>query len=305
MSSTALRSRKIIVSATAILVILLICAVVLSVIWPASWKPLLGSFLVSIAVSLIAVVAGALVAIFIVDRYLEHQRREAQKKEAVHEAVYQRRWQAYIHGGLSVLSAVVTHLSLFVTYGKNQYLVLLRAEGDTSDVPDTIGDFVPWLIESLELGRRERVDQGAASSTDTAEHRGMTEQDAARLMKEFDGTASSPISVSRRDLSILLTYVRTLAVHLRDQLFLFQPFLDRHMELGVALVQFARSLDDVAEGVENSLLVRKEEGQPLASFHLDEGGTAQFRRLGKKAIEVIMLIWADAHAQEIENPVRR
>ncbi|MBA7469098.1 MAG: hypothetical protein GH156_03105 [Dehalococcoidia bacterium] len=296
MNSSTLGSRKIIVSATAIFVILLICAVVLSAMWPASWNPLLGSLLASIAVSFMAIVAGTLAAIFIVDRYLEHQRREAQKKEALQEAIYRKRWEAYIHGGLSVLSAVVTHLSLFVTYGKNKYLLLLGAEGDTSDVPDTIGGFVPWLIQNMQLSRKERVDQDADSSTDTTQHRGMTEQDAGRLIKEFEETMSSPITASRRDLSILLTYVNTLAAHLSDQLFLFQPFLDKRMELGVALVQFRHCLDDVAEGIEHSFLFRTEKGKGTSSFHLDEIGTAQFRTLGKKAIEVIRLIWADARA---------
>lgn len=119
-----------IVSVTVIgIIIFLVSGITLSLKWPTHWNFMLGSLFLSIIASFMGILVGILVAILVVGRYLGHQRREAERKEALREAAYQARWQAYLHGGLSVLSALITHLALFVAYGKNKYLELLEARG--------------------------------------------------------------------------------------------------------------------------------------------------------------------------------
>lgn len=289
--------RSIVILTAAALFILLASGIVLSLAWPANWNFMLGSLALGIIASFMGILGGILAAIFIVERYLEHERRENQKRQALQEAEYQLRWQAYIHGGLSMLSAIMTHLSLFVAYGRELYLQLLKASGDTSDVPSSVGDFIPWLINNLQMSRKIAKEAGETASSDSAEGRGMSEQEAIRISTEFRDRPSSSMTCSRGDLNILLHYLRMFAAHMHDQIFLFQPFLARHMKLGVVLVQLAHSLDDLSEHVERLLLSRTKAGKPLTSFELDTAFTSQYCSLGQQAIRVISQIWA--HAKEI------
>jgi len=277
-----LRLRNIVIISVVALCILLTSGIVLSLVWPSDWNFMLGSLALGIIASFMGILGGILAAIFIVERYLEHQRRENQKQQALQEASYQERWQAYIHGGVSVLSAIITHLSLFIAYGKDLYLQFLEANGDTSAVPNSIGDFVPWLVNNLQLSRRAAKEAGDTASSDTVKRKGMGEREAVRLANEFRDRPSSLITCSRRDLNILLQYLRTfVATHMRDQIFLFQPFLARRMELGVALVQLAHSLDDAAEHIERLLLSGTKAGKPLTSFNLDTDFTSRYCSLGQ------------------------
>ena len=291
-----LRLRSIVIITVVALCILLASGIVLSLAWPPDWNFMLGSLALGIIASFMGILGGILAAIFIVERYLEHRRRENQKQQALQEASYQERWQAYIHGGVSVLSAIITHLSLFIAYGKDLYLQLLEANGDTSDVPNSIGDFVPWLLNNLQLSRRAAKEAENTASSDTVK------REAIRLANEFRDTPSSSMTCSRRDLNILLQYLRVFATHMRDQIFLFQPFLARRMELGVVLVRLAHSLDDAAEHIERLLLSGTKAGKPLTSFDLDTDFTSRYCSLGQEAIQVVNLVWAHAK-EELDEPL--
>jgi len=59
---------------------------------------------------------------------------------------------------------------------------LLEAHGDTSDVPDAIGDFVPWLVDNLQTSRRTKRN---VSSEDAVDSGGMGKQAATRLATVF------------------------------------------------------------------------------------------------------------------------
>lgn len=284
-----------IVSVTVIgIIIFLVSGIMLSLKWPTHWNFMLGSLFLSIIASFMGILVGILVAILVVERYLGHQRREAERKEALREAAYQARWQAYLHGGLSVLSALITHLALFVAYGKNKYLELLEARGGTADVPETIGDFVPWLAQNLQTGsRRARKEE---SSENDSESRGMDEGDADRLAKVFMEVKPSEMDCSRKDLSFLKDYLHHLTAHLRDQIFLFQPFMESRMGLAVALVKLAHSLDDAVENIEG-LLTCEMPGMDASSIHLGEKFASAYCGIGQEAIQVIRLIWD--HARDI------
>lgn len=286
-----------IVSATVIgIIILLVSGITLSLKWPAHWNFMLGSLFLSIIASFMGILVGILVAILVVERYLGHQRREAEEREALRKAAYQARWQAYLHGGLSVLSALITHLALFVAYGKNKYLELLEARGETADVPETIGDFVPWLAQNLRTGSRRATKE--ESSENDSGSRGMDEGDADRLAKAFMAVKPSEMDCTPKDLSVLKDCLLHLTTHLRDQIFLFQPFMESRMELAVALVKLTHSLDDAIENIEG-LLVRKMPGIYAPSVHLGEEFASAYCGIGQEAIQVIKLVWD--HVRDIRH----
>ncbi len=185
---------------------------------------MLESLALNIVASFIGLTGSILVAIFIVEKYLEHQRHQRQEQEILQEAKYQERWQMYIHGGVSVLSAIITHLSLFIAYGRGVYLQLLEARGDTSDVPNSVGEFVPWLINNLQVNRIHPKEGIIPNSTDNIRSQGMGEREAIRLTEAFKDKLSSPITCSRNDLNVLSQYLRSFASHMHDQTLLFQPF---------------------------------------------------------------------------------
>lgn len=285
MSNTQIQLRKIVTATIIIIVMLLISAIVLSVLWPLSWNPLLGSLFLNIASSLMGVLVGILIAIFVVERYLQHQRRETQRKEQLRRGIYMEWWRGWIHGGLSVLTAIIMHLSFFLLYGTRKWQALMISDDDQTQVPEMIGDFVFWLIDTKDKLRP-----------------GVTKEKLAQFEKEFNETPKSATSVTRRDLGILVNYIETCASRIRDQLFLFQPFIDEHFELASSLVLFARSLDDTAHDSKFSLALTMEEGKSPSSFHLDDKGQAIFHSLGKKAVEVSKLILADYNAKGADEP---
>ena len=150
--------------------------------------------------------------------------------------------------------------------------------------------------------RRAAKEAENTASSDTVKHKGMGEREAIRLANEFRDTPSSSMTCSRRDLNILLQYLRVFATHMRDQIFLFQPFLARRMELGVVLVRLAHSLDDAAEHIERLLLSGTKAGKPLTAFDLDTDFTSRSCSLGQEAIQVVNLVWAHAK-EELDEPL--
>ena len=96
----------------------------------------------------------------------------------------------YIDGGLSVLSALITYVCLFTAYGKERYLVLQEATGDTTDVPETVADFVSWLLNNLEV-----------NDLDTEPSRGIGKDKALRFLDEFSRTYCISSTYTHKDLS--------------------------------------------------------------------------------------------------------
>jgi hypothetical protein len=282
-----LKLRNIVVPTISGIIILLLFGIAISFIWPEYWNSALSMLILNIIASLIGVLIGILVAIFIVERYLEQHRREVAEKEAFQETMYREQWQAYLNGGLAMLSALITHLSLFVAYGQKEYLELLNARGDTSKVPETIGEFIPFLMDSME-NRRQKRREGNLKDDDQS--KGMGEEDAIRLAKAFSEIKSSELYCSLKDLNSLLHYLRGLRELLRDQIFLFQPFMVKRMGLGVTLLQLSRNLADAIEDIQFLLINQKPE-KTVASVHLDGRITIKYCWLGKQAVKVIQLIW--------------
>ena len=269
MSNTQIQLRKIVIAAIIIIFVLLVAAIWLSAAWSPSWNPLLGSLFLNIAASLIGVLVGVLIAIFVVERYLQHQRRETRRKENL-QKVY------WLSGGLSVLTAMIMHLSFFLLYGVRKWQALMILDNVQTNVPETIGDFIPWLIYTKDK-LKPRI----------------TKEKLDLFEKEFEKIPESAISITRRDLGTLVTYLETCATRIRDQLFLFHPFIDEHFQLASSLIFFAHAVDDAVHDSGISLELMRKDGKPPLSFSLDDKGKDLFNSLGKQAVEVSRLSLAD------------
>jgi len=214
-------------------------------------------------------------------------------QQASQESGDQGRWELYIYGGISTLSALITHISLFVVFGRGSYLQLLEAHGDTSDVPNNVGEFVPWLIDNLQTHRQKEI---ITNSTDAITSKGMDEPEAIRLDNAFKDGPCLPLTCNLNDVNVLFYYLTSFASHMRDQTFLFQPFLARRMEFGVALVQLAHSLEDECEYLER-LLHSAVDVKRNIPIELGREFTDRYRSLGRKSIQTVNLI--SAHSKEL------
>lgn len=282
-----LRLRSITIFSIALIVVLLLLGIIVSFTWPINWNLMLNALILNIISSLIGVLAGALIAIFIVEKYLEQHRREIAEKEAYQERLYKEQWQAYLYGGLSYLSATITHLSLFVAYGKEKYLELLNAEGDVSGVPDSIEAFVRYYVNSINIRHHQKlgddVDKGDKP-------RGMDNKDADRLEKAFSEIRPAEIHCSLTDINFLLNYLHFLHERLQDQIFLFQPFMNKCMGLGIVLIQLDRALMSITDDMQR-ILIKLESKDTTSIIQLNERSAIKYCEAGKLAIKVIQLIW--------------
>lgn len=276
MSNTQVMLRKIVVVTAIVIAVLLVCAILSSTLWLPSWNPLLASLFLNIVASLIGASVGVLVAIFIVERYLQHQRRENQRREQLQRSIHRERLVSWTCGGLSVLTAIIMHLSFSLLYGISRWQALVISDDEETEIPKTIGDFLFWLIDT-----KDKLRPAA------------TKEKLVQFEKEFSETPKSLISVTRRDLEILVNYVETCETRIRDQMFLFQPFIDEHFELASSLLFFTRSLDNAAHNSKFSLGLMTEEGKSPPSFHLDDRGQGLFQSLGKEATKVSKLLLAN------------
>jgi len=284
------RTRTTVVALTiAALLVCLASAIILSVKWPSDWNALVASLLLGTLTTLIGVFVAVLMAIFVVERYLEDRRREAERISRVEKERYGAMWQAYLHGGVSILSALITHMSLFVAYGKNRYLELMQAEGDTAEVPNTIGAFAAWLPGAVDDGRRQKR---AASSRSG----GMGDEAALRFVKAFQTEQPVEQSCEREDLEVLLHYLDLYQRHLADQIFLFQPFMNTKMGIALGLVKLSRSLTFSIDDVRRCLSVAKLTAKPV---YLDSRTLSNLCDLGLQAVRLAQIMRADDDIKEI------
>lgn len=225
---------------------------------------------------------GILAAIFIVERYLNQQEQQQLAKQVA----YKTAWQSYIEGGLSVLSALITHACLFISFGKERYLILQEATDDTTDVPDAIADFIPWLTTNLSVKEFDTPFERDTNSSDTTKSRGMDKDKASRFIEEFSRKNCIESVYTIEDLVTLENFLNRFNKKLRDEVFLLQPFLSVRMQLGVTLVELSRYIDDVCELIKQNIIVKGK-----TSFHLDSKFSSHFCLIGLKAVKLMTAIW--------------
>jgi hypothetical protein len=232
------------------------------------------------------ILGAILIAIFVVEKYLERRRSEDERRSALEKEKYRAQWELYIHGGVSILSALITHLSLFVAYGKSRYLQLLNVHEDTRHVPETIRAFTPWLVDSMYEGRKER--RTASSEL----YGGMGKDIATHLAEVFEKETLSKSAFIQEDLVVLLHYLRLFDQHLRDQAFLFQPFMVEHMGVSVGLVRFSHSLHDSISNIERRIAIGAQIEGGISASNVDDKIRFGFCTLGRQAVAVMEMIWA-------------
>lgn len=286
-SSTTRHLRTIVVLTVVGLVVFGASGLALAVLWPEDWNSTLGSFLLNVAASLVGVLLAILAAIFIVEGYLERRRREAEERAAADEKAYQEGWNAYAYGGISMLSLVLTHLSLYIAYGRERYMEL--AEEESSEVPHSVGEFIPGFLDALAAARAER----RQASREGAEIRsGWGTEQAARLARVFKEAPPSPAPFTLKDLQVLARYLRIWDTRLREQMFLFQPFMPRRMGVAVVLAEVGRHLRAAREDTQDLIVSRLRDGDTTATFEVDSVFGSVYCELGRSSVELIQMVWA-------------
>lgn len=285
MKTLGLTPRTIILITLCLLITLLVSGFLISTLWSEYLSLSLQTFLISLTASLVALFGGILAAIFVVERYLEYQKklREEQQKS------YNIAWQAYIEGTLSVLSAVITHVCFFTAYGKERYLVLQEATGDTTDVPETVADFIPWLINNLQVTHFDAPFENNTNSSVTKPSRGMGKDKTLRFRDEFSHKDCITSIYTHKDLIVLKDFLYRFNKKLRDEIFLLQPFLSTRMNLGTTLVELSRYMEDTYEDIELIIIHNKK-----TSSSLSRKFTSKFCLIGLNSTQLMTLIWSFA-----------
>lgn len=268
-SRTKMKLRKIVIATIIAILLLLAFTIVLSMLWPSSWNPLLGSSLINMTTSLMGVMVGVIVAIFVVERYLESQRRQAQKKEEVIRYVRRRYYIGLMQGGLSVIVESVVHLSYYILYGSGKWRALMAFRDEQMQAAENIHDFTMAIM-------KEEVN--------------LTKEKLAKFENGFEELPDSSIIFSPSDIKFIIDYVEMSVKRIRDYLFLFQPFVEEHFIFVRSVVDFVRSLDKTTSYNHFSLALVTKKGKSEQSIHLDNKGQHLFQSLGKEAVKVSTLI---------------
>jgi hypothetical protein len=218
---------------------------------------------------------------------LEQHRREVAEKEALQERLYNEQWKAYLDGGLAVTSVSITHISLFVAYGREKYLELIGLEGDANEVPTTIAAYISFFYGDM----KNQLAKGTRDNEkDGDESKGMDGKEAARLAKAFSELETNEVNCSSKDLIALQCFLKIQHVSAQQKIFLFQPFMIRRMGLGITLQKLDEYLIRVIHDIE-SLLTEQASQKTSSSIILDKRFTKEYAFLGLEAVKVIQLIW--------------
>lgn len=284
LTATSARHLKTILVMTVVgLVTLLGCGFAVALMWPDHWPDMIASLMLGILGSAISVLLAVPVAIFIVEGYLERRRREAEEKAAAEEEAYKMHWNAYALGGISMLSAIITHISLYVAYGRERYMEL--TEEKSPDVPRSLSEFIPSLLDAMKAVRDEKKKAGGRDS-------GWGPKEAARLSRAFEEVSPSPDPFTLQDLDALLHSLHVHYALVREQMFLFQPFMSRHMGVAVALVEVARHLRSATEEVQHIIASNMLGREPVATLDIGHNLASTYCRLGSSSVKLIQMIWA-------------
>lgn len=302
--STTLHLRTITTATVIGLIILIAAGISLALAWPAQWNQMIGTLILSIITTIIGVLLTILVAIFIIERYLARQRQEEKKKADRKEKIYQMKWDSYMQGGISMLSAVTTHICLYVAYGKERYLEL--TDENSSDIPDSIGDFIPALIKAFEetrRGKKEGTDIEKDIKTDDYEgSKGWGKDKATLLGNIFIKSPSIERVFTYKDLSVLKTYLSRFGKLVDQQMYLIQPFINRHIGIGMALSDMSRYIQDALYDIEIILEENLKENKPDTTLNTWKGFNKTYCYLGHSSVQVMQMIWAGEQDFDIIVP---
>lgn len=224
---------KIVATTVCLIVILLISSILLSTFWSNSVNPILLSTIINIISSLIGVSVGIITAIFIVEKYLDINRKEELELQQLHKQLQVTSCSVEITGRLSVHFENIIFLSYFLLFGRKNFIKILNLKVSENEIPESAGEFMMWINnvhkpDKLSIEELERFDK---SFHESPEVNGLT----------------------NRDIKFLFHITRMSLNHAKDFLFLLQPFIEGNFELARNLVSFARDLNEFL-GAEKSYL---------------------------------------------------
>lgn len=262
------------------------CGFMVALLWPEHWSAILASFIVGVLATVVGVLLAIPVAIFIVEGYLERRRREAAEEAELEEQRYKAGWSVYLHGGIAALAGILMHVSFFVAYGKEKYLQAF--DEVLFEVPETLSGFFPALFQEV----KRTLDEKPKSSRDgSAQSRGWNEEHAARLTRAFQEPPSAR-DFTRSELTLLICQLRALKVFLQNELYLFVPYMSRHMGVASALTDVSMYLGRAIEETEVVLAPWVEPSGPSSSVQLTSNLLSIYCSLGAYSVELRRMIGA-------------
>lgn len=284
--STTLQLRIIVAGTVIGLALLVATGVSIALAWPADWNSMLGSLLLSVVASLIGVMLAILVAILVVEGYLERRRHQAAQEAEREERHYKAGWSIYVHAGIATMAWILMQASLFVAYGKDKYLE--ANEEMTFQAPDTISEFFPALYQYMKTSMDEEpksLPEGSAKSQEWSEER------ATRLREAFQEKPSVR-TVTRQDLSVLVSQLHGMEIYLRGIMYLLLPYMSRYMGVASSMTDISQYLSRTIEQAKDVLASGVVSDEPTASIDLGSDFLSAYCELGRCSIEARRMIGA-------------
>jgi hypothetical protein len=264
-----MKLRTIIISVCISFLALLILAIVLSVFWPSSWNELLGSTLLNIVAGLIVLTLEIIVAIFIVEKYLENQRRKKEALDTLVEQIRKTKCIAVTQGILGVNVEGIIHLTFYTLYGLEKWNIPLVSHKDGIIItPKNMLEFISLIMSTFK---------------DNPE---LSEQSLVIIKNEFKEKPKINLTISQKEVVFFIDFVNMTINRIQDLLFLFQPFVEDRFDFLKNLLDFSQTLKDSAlKNVFVPVTVQEYE-QHESVFHLSEKGEMTMKSLGIEALKL-------------------
>jgi hypothetical protein len=279
---TQKRLRQILVWVLVSMAVLLSIGVIISLLWPGQWNLLLVSLILNIISGLIGAAVAILTGIFVVQKFLDDRSREEEIKNARYHAT----WKIVQYQLIKVEMYVIVHFCLFVAFGKDRYLKL--ANHDAQDLPESIGDFIYEftlrLTDELEKTPKAEKDKEQSSQRD--------KQSWSRWKQAFASEVAAKALYSIRDIDFLLDTLYNFRLHIKDFLYLIQPFMIDKMGMAYALTDLSYQLSLTIDTVKQHMTAEIAKN-PRGPLQLPEAVTSHIVSLGYRAVKVKEMISAD------------
>jgi hypothetical protein len=222
-----LQSKTIIIMTVSSIIILFLLAILLSTWWANILNKTLLSTILNIIASLIGVFVGIIAAIFIVEKYLDNTRKKALKAHQIREQIYKSFCSIEITARLSVHFECIIFLSYLILFGRKKWLTIQSTNVPKNEIPEGVHEFMIWIVNVFM--------EKKLSVTDL------------ELFKKAFTEPVDKTSIQYSDIQFLFNYVEMSLNHVRDCLFLLQPFIEDNFELTRNLVSYARDLNEFLE----------------------------------------------------------
>lgn len=281
------KQAHIVLFAAIAIIILLIVGVFTALSWSLSWNPNVTSLMLNLIAGLLEIIIGILVALFIVEKYLEHQRNEKGKVQLQQEKLRNEYWQALLGGGLDIIAVNLVYVCLYFSYGKDLFKDYTEKMFESLEIPNTVSSFIPFLIYQLYLATDRR-----AKSDSSKEERSRQDFDdpmANKLKRIFEEKPAIASKVDTEDLLHLRNILKMDNHAIRDHLFLIQPFLPERLSLGAMFIQISYDIMSAIEELDH--LLNENGANKGRTILLDSVFKSKYAGIGCKAIEIITDTW--------------